>query len=235
MTAGVRIYEQVRGGAMVAVNRGDLAMDSVPASRIAGYHLNSSNMVDYIILSDVTGDAYEYGIMVAQTKVVTENEPIKDKNGKDPDDEDWIPTYKEVNHNTTSWSLMRSSGEITFTDNTGYSGRSGDMVGVVTDNPMGQADGKTLAAIIQLTEVKNVKPSDFFDSQGVPHVTVNGRTYRVSDDVECCRYMGSSRPGDADWLAGSGAERLAAIRAYSDNLTIYVDPVGQQVRVIKAN
>ena len=33
----------------------------------------------------------------------------------------------------------------------------------------------------------------------------------------------------------TGADRLNAIRAYSDDLTIYVDPVGRQVRIIKAN
>ena len=40
-----------------------------------------------------------------------------------------------------------------------------------------------------------------------------------------------------NWLSQSDSlgQRLAAIKAYSDDLTIYVDPVGNQVRVIKGN
>ena len=81
-----------------------------------------------------------------------------------------------------------------------------------------------------------MKPSDFFDSQGVSHVTVNGRTYKVASDVECCRNVSGSRSDSSDWLKqDTGAQRLSAIKAYSNDLTIYVDPVGQQVRIIKAN
>ena len=99
-------------------------------------------------------------------------------------------------------------------------------------------EGKDIIrSINKLTEVKNVKPSDFFESQGSPYVTVNGRTYRVADDVECFRNQGgSNRYSEDNWLTDStGASRLASIKAYSDNLTIYLDPVGQQVRVIAAN
>ena len=219
VTAGVRIYEQVQGGAMVEINQGDLASAVIPAGQIAGCHLNSSGMVDYIILNDVTGDAYEYGMMVGKATTVPGG---VDENGNERPDS----TH-------TDWTLVRGSGDIVFASSAGYNGRTGDMVGVVTGTPLSGGDGKTIKAIVRLTEIK-VKASDFFESQGVPHVTVGGRTYRIADDVECCRGQGGSR-SDLDWLSGTGAERLTAIKAYSSNLTIYVDPVGQQVRVIKAN
>ena len=131
--------------------------------------------------------------------------------------------------------IGKGGADIEFTSSAGYSGRSGDMVGVVPGKPMSdQATGSTIKAIVQLTEIKNVKPSDFFESEGAPHVTVGGRTYRVAGDVECCHEQGSTR-FDLYWLTGTGAERLTAIKAYSDDLTIYVDPVGNQVRVIKGN
>lgn len=239
VTAGVRVYEQVSGGAMVAVDRGDLGTGSIAAGRVASYHLNTSNMVDYIVLSDVTGDAYEYGMMVAVTTTEkTGGDAIIDEATGEQKVENGKPQFTPVvDVTTTSWKLVRREGqEIEFVSSMGYSGRSGDMVGVVPGTPMGDGDGKTIKAIVQLTEIKNVKPGDFFDSQGVPHVTANGRTYRVADSVECCRNISGNWNDSGNWLTqGTGAQRLAAIKAYSDNLTIYVDPVGQQVRIIKAN
>ena len=229
VTAGVRVYEQVKGGAMVAVDRSDLT-DSIPAGQIAGYHLNSSGMVDYIVLSDVTGDAYDYGMMVSVTK--TEKVAELDADGKEKKDADGNIIYKDVTE--TSWKLVRGSGTIQFVSSIGYSGRSGDMVGVVPGKPMGDGDGSTIKAVVKLTEIKNVKSGDFFESQGVPYVTAGGRTYRIADEVECCRNLDSSS-ADADWLSGAGAQRLAAIKAYADSFTVYVDPVGQQVRVVKAS
>ena len=209
VSAGVRLYEQVSGGAMVETNRGELGMGSIPASQISGYQLNSSDIVEYIILKDITGNAYEYGMMVMDPRG-TEEEPI------------------------TGWKLEnKNRTPIKFADSVGYSGRSGDMVGVVKGKKQG--DNNTISAIIKLTEVKNVKQSDFFESQGVPHITVNGRTYRIAEDVECCYNLSANRR-NAEWMQdGDGAQRLSAIRAYSDSFTIYVDPVGQQVRVIAAN
>lgn len=237
VAAGVRIYEQVKGGAMVEVDRGSLGMDSIPGGQIAAYHLDSTNLVDYIILSDVTGNAYEYGVMVSVSESTTEKVAIKDKDGKDPDDEDWTPTYKDIINQSAHWELRRGSKQtIVFTDSTGYSGRSGDMVGVVAGKPMSdQASGSTLKAVLQLTEVKNVKGSDFFESEGVPYVNAGGRTYRIADGVECLRNVGGNLRDEASWLGGTQAERLSAIKAYGDSFTVYVDPVGSQVRVIRAN
>lgn len=218
VAAGVRVYEQVKGGAMVEIDRGDLGMNSIPGAQITAYHLDSTNLVDYIILSDVTGNAYEYGVMVTVTKV-------------DKGEEDAPDTA------TTHWELRRGSREtITFTASTGYSGHSGDMVGVVAGKPMSdEATGSTIKAILQLTEVKNVKGSDFFESEGVPHVNAGGRTYRIADGVECLRSIGGNIRDEASWLSGTQSERLSAIKAYGDSFTVYVDPVGGQVRIIRAN
>ena len=136
-------------------------------------------------MKDITGNAYEYGMMVMDPRD-TEEEPI------------------------TGWKLENRT-PIEFADSVGYSGRSGDMVGVVKGKKQGDKD--TISAIIKLTEVKNVKQSDFFESQGVPHITVNGRTYRIAEDVECCYNLSANRR-NAEWMQdGDGAQRLSAIRA----------------------
>ena len=225
VASDVRVYERANNNAMAEVKVDELPAAPIPAGKIASYRQNSSGIVDFIVLEAVTGNAYEYGMMKSKPKVIP---AYKDENG------DNIPE-KVV----ATWTLERGDGDpIAFVDSVGYSGKSGDMVGVIAGNPRGDAGSneKPLAAIIKLTEVKNVKSSDFFTSQDGQYVTTGGQTYRVASDVECCHSDGGSRPTSVSWLTGeTGADRLNAIRAYSDDLTIYVDPVGRQVRVIKAN
>ena len=38
------------------------------------------------------------------------------------------------------------------------------------------------------------------------------------------------------WFTGdSGADRLAACKAFSNDLTVYLDPIGEKVRIVVAN
>ena len=57
VSSSVRIYEQSQSGSVVSVDRGSLDMASIPAERISSYHVNSANIVDYIVLNNVTGSA----------------------------------------------------------------------------------------------------------------------------------------------------------------------------------
>ena len=210
VAAGVRMYEQVSGGAMVPIEMSQLGLDRVPANKIAAYHLNSSGMVDYLVLDSVTGDAYEYGMMLVTTSS-GEDETVR------------------------QWSLHRGGAGIDFAAQVAYSGKNGSFAGVV---PGVNVNGDTsIRATVELTEIENVSPSDFFTSQGVTYVTAGGKTYRVADDVECCRASGNSRrPEDTTWFTQeTGEARLSACKAFSSDLTIYVDPVGQRVRVVEAN
>lgn len=221
VTAGVRLYEQVSGGAMVAVDLSHLDMGSVSANKIAAYHLNSSNMVDYLVLDSVTGDAYTYGMMVVKS-VTT---PAEDKDGN-----------KVPESTTRSWTLYRGGGEpIEFSSQSGYSGRNGTFAGVVPGK--NRENDNTIRSIIELTEVKNVSPSDFFESQGVQYVNAGGRTYRVADDVLCYRSgTGTSRYSEDNWFKQETAQaRLDACKAFSSDLSVYVDPIGGKVRVVTAN
>lgn len=233
VSAGVRVYEQVKGGSMRPVDRGSLEMATISAEKVVGYHANSAGFVDYIILNDVTGTAYIYGMMVGGYEEI--RTPIKDKNGHDSNHIDWIPTY-DVDE-WYAWHLRSGSRDINFTRATSYKGRSGDMVGVVIARPAaGDKDEYVIRSVVQLTEIHSVKSGDFFESQGVPYVSVHGKTYRISDDVECYYNRTGNQVSKDNWLSGgTGASRLASIRTYSDTFSIYIDPVGQQVRVITAD
>lgn len=207
VTAGVRLYEQVSGGAMVEISLSDLTVDEIAGSNIAAYHLNTSGMVDYLVLDEVTGNAYEYGMLVVrnQTSTVEGEETIS-------------RTVYLVNH----------AGEQQMA-NASHAEKNGAFIGVALGS------NQTIRAVAQLTEVKNVKASDFFESQGVTYVNAGSKTYRVADDVECYRDTGASRPTADNWFKqASGAERLDACKAYSGSLSIYVDSISQQVRVVEA-
>jgi len=216
----VRIFEKVTTSALAPIDRSQLTMGQIPADKISGYHANSSGMVDYLILNDVTGNAYEYGMMVADIH----RTPIMDEDGESTGE----------HSERVTWKLQRGVGEdIEFSANAGYNGRSGDIVGVVTYK---NRDGKNMIrTVLQLDKIQKVSGSAFFESQGALYVTAQGRTYRLADDVECWAQKSGDRFGAGNWFAGDTAsDRLNAIKAYSSSLTLYIDPVGQQVRVITA-
>ena len=255
VAAGVRVYEQVSGGAMVPVDLSDLEMGSVSSGKIATYHLNSSDMVDFLVLNSVTGDAYQYGMLVKHSTSSDERIPLDssitirnskgeeftvnyevetDSKGQYIFNEDGSPKYKMQTKESGSWSLYRGgSSNITFASQSGYAGKSGSFVGVVAGK---NRDGDDMIrSVIELTQVKNVAPSDFFVSQGVQYVNAGGRTYRVADDVECYRNIGSNRFSEENWFTQkTGEDRLNACKAFSSDLTVYVDPVGEKVRVVAA-
>lgn len=201
---GVRIFEQV-GSAVTAVDLTGLG-GSVAAKDIEAYHLDSSNQVDYIVLKAVTGDAYTYGILRAGEQPGGSGEMTYTNR-----------TVAVENHSGAGTALI-----------TGYAFKDGGFGGVVKG--YGELDGLAKAAsVIELTEIKNVSSGDIFVSQGVTYVNAGGKTYRVADDVECYKLA------TKEWFKQeSGADRLAACKAFSNDLTIYVDPIGEKVRIVAA-
>ena len=163
------------------------------------------------ILNNVTGDAYTYGRMVGHTTVT--EEPIYDENGEQTGTKE---NYK------TSWSL-ENRNVLKFNEKAGYAGKTGDLIGAVA--------GKNglIISIVQLSEYQ-VSPADFFERDGRYYVTVKGRTYAVADSVECYKTATKSWFDQED-----GMDRLRACLAFSSKLTVYIDPVGDKVRIITAN
>ena len=212
VSPGVRIYEQVNSSALLPVDRGSLTMESIPADKIT-YHVNSTGAVDYIILDNVTGAAYIYGMMVA----------VYEKSGN-----------SEGTPSQYVWHLRSGTlGSLEFSRNTSYRGSSGDMAGVVLGTD--RNGDPIILDLIDPQAVRQVKASDFFESQGEAYVRAGGHTYRVSDQVECYYRRTGDRTAQENWLTGgSGLDRLRSIMTYSETFTIYVDTVGQQVRVIVA-
>lgn len=199
VAAGVRVYEQVNGGAVAPISLSALDMAAISAADIASYRLNSSGYVDALVLRAVTGDAYTYGILKA---------------GGDPESN---PTLT-VENGTGGLGTLVSA--LAFED--GAFG--GAAKGASSLDGMPRA-----SSVVELTAIKKVSPDDFFVSQGAQYVTAGGRTYRVSNDVEC--YKSATQT----WISGdSGRDRLASCLAFSQDLTIWLDPIGERVRIVEA-
>lgn len=199
VTAGVHVFERVSGSTVVQLELADIQAHSIPGDKIATYHLNSSDMVDFIILEGATGDAYRYGLFFSDTREVEGDEPGK------------VSYVRTLRFESPKWSSD-------FNNRVGYIGDNGVPGGVAVDG-----DGK-LRSRVTLEAVEGVSRSDFFVSNGASYVNAGGKVYQVSNKVVC--YNTTTKV----WFTGD--DPLYQIRAYSDDLTIYVDPYGKKVRVI---
>lgn len=255
VTAGVRVYEQVSGssGAMVPVSLSDLAQMNIQGGKIVTYHTNTSNMVDYVVLDNVTGNAYQYGILTKdfigrEERIKLENpftvtppsggepikieyEPERDASGNIRWDGD-TPVYKT--HIVSSASLtLTNHTATTFSGNYNYDGRTKRYVGVAIGK--NSENGASILSIVDLTKLATVSAGDFVEKQNHWYVTVNGRSYRVSDNVECTSTTTQNGEKADNWFSqSSGVDRLKAILSYGSGLTLYVDDMSNQVRIIEA-
>ena len=134
----------------------------------------------------------------------------------------------------TQWSMIRGvGGGIKFAPTAGYSGKTGDIVGIVTyKNQNGE---NLIRTVLQLTKLVGVTSKDFFESQGDVYVTIGGTNYRVAGDVECYAGVAGTYNDSGTWFTqGEAKDRVNAMKAFADTMAVYVDPIGKQVRVITA-
>ena len=144
---------------------------------------------------------------------VTE-EPIYDDEGNQ--------TGTEKNYRT-SWSL-ENRNVLKFNERSGYGGKNGQFIGAVAGK------NNMIISTVQLNEFQQVSPSDFFEREGRYYITLKGRTYAVADSVECYKTATES------WFSQeTGMDRLRACLAFSSKLTVYIDPIGDKVRIVTAN
>lgn len=202
VTAGVSIFEKVNGGTVVPVSPSELNASIIPANKIAAYHLNGSNMVDVLVLSPFTGNSYEYG---RYTEAVEEH--ISTVTGE--------PYKESIPYFETS-----SGGKIKLLNT--INAKHGNFVGVVfADN---SANEKRVISYQTLSKITGVSRSDFLLSNGKYYINSNNITYLVADTLQV--YNQTTK----QWFSGKDA--VASVRAHFDDLTVYVDPIGQQIRII---
>lgn len=218
VSPGVKIFERVGDSEQVEISINDLKGMTIPENKIFASHTNSSGTVDIIVLQEVTGDAYTYGKLIDSSQL--EGNQSSDRT-------------VTVENGTGGLEALLTGAAF---KHEGFGGVAKSVAKTIL-NPGKPDEGippsyqapKT-SSVITLTEIKNVRPSDFFQTETGTYVTVQGKTYQVSDKVEC--YKSASKT----WFTQeSGQARLNACKAFSSDLTIYVDPIGSKVRVVSAN
>jgi len=195
VSAGVRVFDQVKPAACAQIALADLGGGTVAKRDVKAWHLNSSGYVDCIVLDNLTGSAYVYGLCTLD--VVDGERYLSFENGVDA-------------------GIEALETPVLF--------RDGQFAGVALG-----ADGK-VKSIVALEKLDRVSPADFYTDLTGTWLRYDGELYPVSEDVVCYKQANQL------WLTNdTGAGRLSACCAFSDDLSAYFDPFVGQVRVVTAN
>lgn len=106
LAAGVKIYDQVSGAIPVEIELDDILTDIVAAKSILYVGTNGKGEVDLLVLDDVTGDGYTYGIY--RTKTVTETVQGLGQ-GEQADTYSYLTAAVENSSGTTSYARTLQS------------------------------------------------------------------------------------------------------------------------------
>lgn len=171
------VYDQVGDGALRQIELSDVTIPTVPAGKIRFLHQDSSGNVDVLILNDVTGDNYTYGILAYTPGV------------NDPENE--IYTNAGV-------SAANSAHSVSLVTSMDLSKQAGSYVGLAPSLSYVDKDGGyRLGAQVTLKSLPGVRRTAF----GTDSVTVNGVTYSLAADIDACCYNASSKT----WFASLDA------------------------------
>lgn len=198
VTPNVRIYEGYDGRVTKELRLADLGSAAINAEKIVGWYENAAGAVRMIVVEDLTGDSYTYGIL-SRTAV------------------SGFSGGMEVTNSAVN--VKNGDGDATLI----YTGmiENGIFGGVV-------ASGRTVAGsaaagnVVKLTPLKGVGRNDFFLENGRWLAKAGGKTYPVAEKV--WGYIAATEK----WFSRD----VETIRAYSGSMTVYVDPIGNQVRII---
>ena len=207
LSPGARFFEQVGNGALVEMQRSDITMNTIPASKIPYVGYDWAGRADKLVLNDVTGDRYLYGEIIYKRA--------------DPDGD---VTYDSVK-------IRNSGGEQEFVTYYMDGLKNGIMGGVAPS--LDKLGGQTkLGGFMPLQEAKGVQRSQF--DLNTMTLTTNAMVIPVADNVECYNKTTGEWYQVKD---GDGKEALKLALAFSNDLTVYYDrspEEGGKIRVVVA-
>ncbi len=192
----VVVYDRVKDGQAVRVSYDDLAAETLPKSKISFAAYDYMGRVNYLVLNDATGDAYEYGYLKSKREQV----PVGSLEGG-MDSYERITVWVEQGDEKQSGIKVNEAKSLNALQNNVPGGLAVDAKG-------------NMAASVVLRSLTGVGRSAF-DTEDMT-VTVAGVTYPISDKVQCHNETTET------WFK-PGKEGMEAARAYSDNLTLYYD------------
>ncbi len=203
VSASVVLYERVGdSGALTQVSMEDLAgVDLIPSSQIAYCHLNSNRQVDIIVLNDVTGNAYEYGILYAGVR--TEPSVFGD-----------ITNHTAVVRNKAHPNADPGAADAYLCARQFESGQPGGLVA--------NQEGTKVIGLVSLTEIRNVSRSDFFTENGITYLSANGTNFRVAENVQCLNKRANSWFNTLDEARAFSSELSAYYDPYGKTVRVVI-------------
>ena len=140
LAENISIYERVGDSAITAITLADLTVDTVDASKIVYLRRNYAGKVDLLVLDDVTGDCYTYGIASTDTKT---SPGLGDS---------------DMSYSNMLTTVTNRDGSLTTIGSTNF--RDGQFIGLAAS--LASLDGSPrIAGSVELKSVKNVSLSNF--------------------------------------------------------------------------
>ena len=200
------IYERTPNG-LRAVELSEIPDNAA----VVQYHRNSARLVDVLVLESFSGDGVAYGRI--DTRYV------------DGLDEDGNRIRTQQLWFTTNSGGSYATQQLAASSSLSTSARYGSLT-------WGQSiDGPVVTAVRSLQSVSGVSSSAFYTADGKTYVRTSQGVFQVADDVQCYNAAASgwtsSGTPNIVWF-----DSLTACRNFSDTLTIYLDELGQKVRII---
>lgn len=172
VSSKVRVYEEVLAGAPLnAINVSDIDLTSVPASQIKYTVQDNAGTVTNIVLGDVTGESWIYGIGYGKrikgdlhipSNWNNMSEEEQKKYEKDPDHYNYtymvIPKY---------WENGKTVEDKEYRVVSLPSGLNGNPIGIPRGYSTDESIVNTSLDTLKLTLIDTVKPSAFDGSSGV--------------------------------------------------------------------
>lgn len=228
------IYEQTTNGLRA------VELSEVPDNAaVALFHCDTAQRVDIIILKTFSGDGVRYGridLGIGYRLVGGESGPLSRARQQSM----WFSTADGGTVSCETVGLLAGSS----------------CFGSYT---LSQRPGSNAVSTIQpLQAVANVPSSAFYTADGQTFVRTSQGVFLVADDVQCCNLTAYTPPTSApsQWISGwnndvwSGVnwewdsswspseptvtwfDSLTACRNFSDTVTVYLDALGQTVRIV---
>lgn len=165
LSADVKIFERVDKGPAVQIALEDIRMAKVPSGKVKYSRINDNGKADMLILDNVTGDRYLYGIVYTTYETVEIEDTIAGSGKKDS------YTLEKVKLKTQQGGEERELGPYP-----GAGLGSDKWVGIVVDG-----NGKVVSSV-KLERLDNVTNAAW---ESEKNVLIGGKSYAVSDEVVC--------------------------------------------------
>lgn len=234
------VFDSIVNSGIQPVSLASVSVDSVPASKIAYQRTNAAGEVDLLVLNDVTGDMYTYGIAAnGWTNPPSENEGnAKDDTSQTPEkpSEGEASNLGSINNRITyvfnSTGISKESPAAQVVGGTSY--KDGQFIGLAAS--VSELEGKPRpAASVALKSVEKVSQANF--NMDTMLFFSGSIELPIADEVQCYNAQTKTWFGANDEDA-TPMDNLRACLSYSSNLTVYYDRdpgQGGKVRVVVAN